>query len=101
MKKSCGEQRLMTFKLCLVASTGGERVLRQPDLAGSPALLPSFLEWIGEMRTPECECQDDEKLSLHMPHLQSHLMKMARSCITSQLNLSQADMCEWQSKASS
>mmetsp|Transcript_16203 Transcript_16203/g.37271 ORF Transcript_16203/g.37271 Transcript_16203/m.37271 type:complete len:881 (-) Transcript_16203:45-2687(-) len=33
--------------------------------------------------------QDDEKLSLHMPHLQSHLMKMARSCITSQLNLSQ------------
>jgi len=33
--------------------------------------------------------EDAEKLSLHMPHLQSHLMKMARSCITSQLNLSQ------------
>lgn len=32
---------------------------------------------------------ESEKLALHLPHLQSHLMRMARACLTSQLNLSQ------------
>jgi len=43
----------------------------------------------GAKGTDSLAQNDAEKISLRQPHLQSHLVKVARTCVASQLNLSQ------------
>merc|ERR1712203_1262308 len=85
---------LATFKW-----SHGARLFCQELLSKDEAHRPSAAEalrdpWLSKSCAlhsgkPSTSVKPHDREGLHLPHLQSHLMKVARSCMTSQLNLSQ------------